>query len=111
RQAEAADRLAARHWRQPAPLLLLRAVRVDRVHREAALHRRHRAQTAVAALELLHDQPVGDVVEPRAPVALEVRAEVAELAHPRNQMSRELLPAVALLEHRKALPLDERAHA
>ena len=72
-QAEAADRLAAGHRRQPALLLRLGAVGVDRVHAQRALHRDEAAQAGVAALELLHDQPVGDVAEAGAAVALEVR--------------------------------------
>ena len=54
--------------RQPALLLRLGAVGVDRVHHEAALHRHEGAQPRVAALELLHDQAVRDVVEPRQAV-------------------------------------------
>ena len=79
--------------RQPALLLRLGAEGVDRVHRRATLHRRQRAQAAVAALELLHDQAVGDVVHARAAVALQIGAEDAELGHARNELTRELFAA------------------
>src|SRR6188768_3767007 len=108
-EAEAADRLATRHGRKPTLLLLLGAVGVDAVHGEPALHRRHRAEAAVAALELLHDQTVRDVVHAGASVAVQVRAEDAELAHARDELAWELLAAEAAFEERQALVLDERA--
>src|SRR5580700_6256947 len=37
-QAEAADLLEPRHGRKPLTLLLLRAVQIDRAHRQAAVH-------------------------------------------------------------------------
>src|SRR5207249_8488188 len=58
------------------------------VHDEAALHRGARAQPRVAALELLHDEPVGDVAEPGAAVALEGGAEDAQLAELGDQRDR-----------------------
>ncbi len=51
-QAEAADRLAGRHPRQPLLLLRLRAEPVDGEHRERALHRHHRPDARVAGLDL-----------------------------------------------------------
>ncbi len=110
-EAEAADGFATRHRRQPALLLLLGAVGVDRVHRETALHRCHRPQAAVAALELLHDEAVGDVVHAGAAVPAQVGAEETELSHPGYQLAGELFAAVAALEERQALALDEAAHA
>jgi hypothetical protein len=73
----------ARHARKVLLLLLLAAEGVDRVHAEGALHGGEGAHAGVAALELLHDEPVGDVVEPGAAVLLgEVGAEHPELGHP-----------------------------
>jgi hypothetical protein len=79
-EAEAADGLAAREAREPATLLLLGAVGVDRVHHQRALHRAERADARVAALELLHHEAVGDVAHARAAVALEVGARARPAA-------------------------------
>src|SRR5581483_12509564 len=93
REAEAADDLAGRHLGEVAPLLLLAAERVDGVHRERALDRRKRAHAGVAALELLHDETVSDVVQPRAAVFLgEVRAKYAERRELGDDLARK--PAV-----------------
>ena len=51
-QAEAADRVAGGHARQPRLLVLLAAVLPDREHRQRALHGDERAQPAVARLQL-----------------------------------------------------------
>ena len=86
-EAEAADLLAGGEQREPVLLLLLGAEGVDRIHHQRALHRGERADAGVAPLELLHDQAVGDVVEPRAAVLLrQVGAEQAQLRHARNQL-------------------------
>src|SRR5215831_13639059 len=105
-QTEATDLLAARHRRQPPILLGLGAIGVDRVHHEPALHRRRRAQPGVTALELLHDQPVGDVAEPRAAVALERGAEHAELAELRDELDRKRAGAMVIGDQRQELGLD-----
>ena len=84
-EAEAADGRAAGQRGQPAVLLGLRAIGVDGVHHQAALDRGRRAQPRVAALQLLHDEAVGHVVEPGAPVALEGGAEDAHLAELRDE--------------------------
>src|SRR5206468_4579885 len=73
--------------------------------------RRHRAEPRVARLELLHDEPVGDVREPGAAVALDVRAEESQLAHAGDQRARKFLRRVALLDHGQRLPLDEAPDA
>ena len=85
-EAEAADLLPRGERRQPALLLSVGAVGVDRVHHEPALDRRRRPEPRVAPLELLHDEPVGDVVEPGAAVALQGGPEHAQLA----QLGKEL---------------------
>ena len=60
-QAEAADRLAGGHPRQPLLLVLLAAPAVDRVHRQRALHGHEAAQPGVDGLELA----AGDAVRRR----------------------------------------------
>ena len=107
-QAEAADRLAARQARQPVPLLRLRAEGVDRIHHQARLHADERAQAGVAALELLVDQPVGDVVQPGAAVLCrQVGAEEAQLGDARGQLDRKGPVAEVLGDDRQVLVLDE----
>jgi hypothetical protein len=68
------------------------------VHAERALHGHERPESAVAAFELLHDEAVGDVVETGAAVALEVRAEHAELRHLGDQVVRKRPLAVVVLD-------------
>src|SRR5207249_11609914 len=80
------------------------------VHDEAALHRGARAQPRVAALELLHDEPVGDVAEPGAAVALEGGAEDAQLAELGDQRDRKRAGAMMLGDDRDELRLDPVAH-
>src|SRR5258705_486235 len=58
-EAEAADRAPRGQLGQPALLLRVGAVAVDRVHHQRALHRRARAHTRAAALQPLHPEPVG----------------------------------------------------
>jgi hypothetical protein len=67
RQAEAADRLARVHRRQPALLLLLRAPLPDREHRERALDRDEAADARVAGLELHAREAVHDRARPGRP--------------------------------------------
>src|SRR5438876_6999401 len=64
-QATTPDHLALRHERQPALLLLLRAIAMDREHAERPLHGDEAAQPAVAALQFLAGETVHDVAHPR----------------------------------------------
>ena len=57
--------------------------------RQRALNGHERPQGAVAALELLHHQPVCDGAESRQPVPGEVRAQQAEVGQPGHQLARE----------------------
>ena len=109
-EAEAADRLARRQGREPAVALLLRAEGVDRVHHQAALHRDEAAQPGVAALELLHDQAVGDVVQAGQVVLVDGGAEQVELGHLGHQLDRETAVAVALFDDRFEPLVDPGAH-
>ena len=110
-QAEAADRLGRGELRDPAVLLLLGAEGVDRVHDQRALHRHEAAQPRVAALQLLHDQAVGDVAQAGQAVLVDVGAEQAELGHLGHQVHREARLLVALLDDGHHLVVDEGAHA
>ena len=67
--------LARVHRRQPALLLLLRAQRPDREHRERALHGDGAADARVARLELQARQAVGDGARAGEAVAVEVHPE------------------------------------
>ena len=106
-QPEASDELALGHLRQVAVLLLLGTPGINRVHRERALHRGERAQAGIAGLELLHDQPIGDVVHPGASVAFEIGAENTELGHLRHQLERKSLAGKMALDFGQNLALDE----
>ena len=93
-------------------LLLLAAERVDRIHHQRALHGSERAHAGIAALELLHDQPVGDVVQASAAVLFgKIRAEDAQLGHLRNDLFRESSFDVAVADDGKDFFVDERADA
>ena len=63
-EAEAADLVGGGERGQPGAALLFAPEGVDGIHDQRALHRRERANARVAALQLLHDEPVGDVVQP-----------------------------------------------
>src|ERR1700687_6056414 len=108
-QAEAADRLAGRETRDPAVLLLLRAEGMDRVHDQAALHRREAAQPRVTALELLRDQAVGDAAQAGQAIVGDAGAEQVEGAHLGHQLERGASLTVALLDDRLDLVVDESA--
>ena len=83
-----------------------RAVRVDRVHHERALHAHHRAVAGVDALDLARDQAVADVVEPGAAVLRrQRRAEEPERAHLAEDRRIRLLVAKRLGHARQELVL------
>src|SRR5262249_42071481 len=105
-ETEAADLLAPCHRGEPRVLLRVGAIGVDRVHHQAALHRRGRAQARIAPLEFLHDQPVCDVAEPGAAVAFERGAEHAELAKLGNELDGKRAGAVMVGDQRQELGLD-----
>ena len=87
-QAEAADRLAGRHARQPLLLLLLGAERVDREHRQRALHARP-ASGCPSRRPRARGRP-GRSRRARAgaAVALQVHAQQAERAELLGQLAR-----------------------
>ena len=87
-QAEAADRLARGHPRQPLVLLLLAAVLPDRVHRQRPLHRHQRTHPGVGRLDLQAGEPVRDRTEAGAPVPGQVHPEEPERAQLLRQLPR-----------------------
>src|SRR5213082_2990932 len=110
-EPEAADHFARRHRGQPAPLLLIRSEGEDRIHDEGALHRREGADTRIAALELLHDQPVRHVVEPGAAVLLrQIGAEQPELGHLGDQLPGKATVHVMLADDRHESLVDPGAY-
>ena len=72
--------------------LLLGAEAVDREHAERALDRDEGPEAAVGVLELQAREPVRDGAGARAPVALEVHAEEAEVGEPLADREGELAP-------------------
>ncbi len=108
-QAEAADRVAGGHARQPRLLLLLRTVGPDRVHRERALHRHERPETRIAGFELEARQTVGDGARPRAAVAVQVHPEQAEVADLLDHRARERVVLEPLRDVRQHAIAHERA--
>src|SRR6185369_14521476 len=109
-EAEAADRLAGREAGDPAVLLLLRAEGVDRVHDQRALHGDEAAQAGITALQLLHDEAVGDAAQAGKTVFGDAGTEKVEGAHGGHQLERGAAVAVAFFDDRLDLVIDERAH-
>ena len=111
REAEASDELATGQLGQPLEALLLGAELEDRVHDECTLHGAERPDPGVAALELLHDEPIGNVVQARAPVLFgQVGSVEAELRHLRDQLMWKGVLDVVVLDDRDQLALDPITH-
>ena len=93
------------------PLVLLRggAEGVDGVHHQRALHRDEAAQAGVAALQLLHHLPVGDVGHAGAAVAGEIGAEEAEFAQLGHQVHGEGGFAIVLFDDGQDFVVHELA--
>ena len=92
--------VAGRNWRNMmvmAPVtLLLAAIGVDGMHDQARLHAHRGAIAAVDPLHLPRDESIGDVVHAGAAIALDGRAEQAELAHLRHDRAVEALVPIGL---------------
>ena len=99
-QAEAADDRAGRETRQELLTLRLRAELVDRRHDQRRLHAEHGAVAGIDALELARDQTVAGLVDAGAAVALDGRAEQAELAHLVEDAALDQLVAIRLEDAR-----------
>src|SRR5580693_3632190 len=106
-QPEASDQFSLGHFRQVALLLFLAAVCINRVHRKRALNRRKRAQSRVAGLQLLHDQPIRYVVHPCASVPLQISSEHSKLGHLRYEMHWEGFTRKTALDQRQDFTIDE----
>ena len=103
--------LALRHRRQVALLLLLGAELEQRQRVQADVHRDQRAECRLAALDLLADQRLGDVVEPGAAVlGRDHRPQQAQLGHPLDDAHVEVVVDVVLLRDRQDATIDELAH-
>src|SRR5207245_10059320 len=83
-EPKTADHLTLRHPREPALLLLFRAVTMDGEHAQRSLDRDKTAQPAVAALQFLAGEPVHHVAHAGGTVALNMHAEHAEAGQLRN---------------------------
>ena len=106
-QAEAAHPLSAGELRQELSALLFRAVFPNRVHHQRALHRRRGPQPAVAPLQLLHQEAVGNLVKACPPVfRRDVGPERADLAKSRQQVLRERTPLRRILDDGANFLLD-----
>src|ERR1051326_244175 len=110
-ESEAPDHFAARHLRQPLFSLVLGAEGIDRVHHQRALHRRERPHARIAPLELLHDQPIRDVIQPRAAILFrEIRAEEAELRHAGDELLGKLAGDVRFADDGHQIVVDPLAN-
>jgi hypothetical protein len=76
-ESEAANCFAACHCWQPALLLLIGSVGMNREHDETRLHRYEAAQAAIAALEFLANEAVTDTVEAGTVIAINRTTEQA----------------------------------
>src|SRR6185437_4942196 len=99
-QAEAADMFAGRQLRQVFLALRLGAEGVDRIHHQRGLHAHRRAVAAVDALDLAGNEAVADISDIGAAIALDGRAEEAELAHLVHDLAVEALLAEGALDPR-----------
>ena len=108
-ESEAAELFALLHRRQPGLFLLLAAEVVDGIHAQSRLHADEAAHAGVAALEFLRHQSVFDVAHAGAAVALERRAEEAEIGHGLDQFARKAAGAVALFDDGDEVVFDELA--
>ena len=108
-QAEAADGFARLQQRQPFVFLRVRAVGVNRIHHQRALHGNEAAQAGIAALQFLRDQSVRDVRHARAAVAVKIRAKKSQLAQLGNQVLGESAFAAVLFDDGDDLVVDELA--
>src|ERR1700742_72405 len=98
-QRERTKLLATCHRRQPALLLLLGAMHVDRPHGQTALYSAERAHAAVPAVELHGDQTRGGRAHRRTAVALQAITDQAQLTHPPVQLDGHLGAFPVAVDH------------
>ena len=105
-EAEAADHLAGREFRQIFAALRLAAIGIDRVHHQRRLHRHQRAEAGIHPLDLARDQPVTDIIQAGAAVFLrDGRADQAERAHFADDIGIEFAVAIGREHAREQLLL------
>ena len=95
--------------REPFVFLSVAAVGEDRVHHQAGLNGDETAQAGIAALEFLVHQAVSDVGHAGAAIALQVRAEEAELAELRDEVHRESGFAIVFFDDGEDFVVNELA--
>jgi hypothetical protein len=83
---------------------------VDRPHHQTALHRHETAQTAVAAFQLLANEPVTNVINAGAVVALERAAQQPERRQLGNELTRKAMFRKGLGDDRQRLFVDKARH-
>src|SRR6202040_1010417 len=83
-EAETADLLEARHWRQPLLLLLFRSVDIDGTHRQADVHADERRKRRVDAGDLHLHKTQQRQASPRAAVAVHCKSANAQFLHRRQ---------------------------
>ncbi len=108
-ESEAAELFALLHGGQPGLLLLFAAEGMDGIHHQRRLHADEAAHAGVAAFEFLGYQSVLDVAHAGAAIALQRRAEEAEIGHGLDQFAREAAGAVALFDDGDKVVFDELA--
>ena len=92
-QSETANPFASGEFGQVFLALGLRAIVMDRVHHQRALHAHGTAVAAVHPLDLSGDQAIDDVVQPGAAVTFDAGAQKAHAAEFIHDFTVELLMA------------------
>src|SRR5580700_11824048 len=99
-ESEAAELFALLHGWQPGLLLLFTAEGMDGIHDQRRLHADEAAHAGIATFEFLSYKSVLHVAHAGATIALQRRAEEAEISHGLDQFAREAPGAVALFNDR-----------
>ena len=109
-QAEAADLLPARHGRQPLLFLLLRAIEIDRAHRQAAVHAEERAERSVDASQFHRDETEQFLASAGAAIALVTQTTELQFLERRQQFKRKRIVGPVLVDDRLDLGLHVGSH-
>src|SRR5262249_7392615 len=102
-QPEAADLLHASHGRQPLLRLLLRAVEVNGIHREAAVDAVKGAERRIGSRDVHGDQPDQQRAPARAAVAVHAGTGEAQLLERREELERKSVLDPVLVDDRRDL--------
>src|SRR6185436_4799127 len=109
-EAEAADFLPARHWRQPFLLLLLGSIEIDRAHRQAAVHAEKGRDRRVGTRQLHRDETEQLLATARAAIALKAEPAYAEFLERWQQFERKGVVGPILVDDRLDLGLHIVPH-